>query len=138
MFLYIGFVLLMLTMVFMAYQHDVPLVSDDYYEKELKFQDDIDELKNAQALKNPISVEYNVNQKLVTINFPRENTGRITGNIQFMRPSDPKQDSNFEINLNDRHAQEISTVAMSKGLWKFKILWENGGKKYLEEQDLIL
>ena len=33
LFLYIGFVLLVLIMVFLAYRQDVPLVSDDYYQR---------------------------------------------------------------------------------------------------------
>ncbi len=138
MFLYIGFVLLILTMVFMAYQHDVPLVSDDYYEKELKYQDEINQIKNALALKSPISIEYNADEKLLIIHFPSDNTGRISGKIEFMRPSDPKLDTDLSVNVNEQHTQEVSTVAMAKGLWQFKIYWENGGKKYLQQQDLIL
>ena len=58
LFLYLGFVILVMVMVFMAYRQDVPLVSDDYYEKELKYQDDIDQFKNAALLAEPIYIKY--------------------------------------------------------------------------------
>ena len=136
--LYSGFVIMTLVMVFMAYRHDVPLVSDDYYERELKYQDEIDMLTNAGELTSPIRVEYRAGSHLLVIHYPAENTGRITGKIEFMRPSDPKQDTRFQIEVNDQHTQEISTSSMVKGLWNLKVYWENAGTKYLEQQDLIL
>ena len=138
LFLYLGFVVLVLVMVIMAYRHDVPLVSDDYYEKELKYQDDIDELKNAALLTDPLSVQYRADEHVLLINYPKDHTGRISGSIQFMRPSDPKLDIDFQVNAGEDHSQNISTASLKKGLWKLKIYWENAGRKYLEEQDLIL
>ena len=138
LFLYLSFVILVMVMVFMAYQHDVPLVSEDYYEKELKYQDDIDQLKNAALLADPIYIKYDAGKNNLLIQYPHEHTGRITGSIQFMRPSDPKLDTDFQVTAGNDHRQNISTASLKKGLWKIKIYWENAGKKYLEEQDLVL
>lgn len=129
---------MVLVMVFLAYRQDVPLVSDDYYEQELKYQDEIDMMNNASRLAIPLGIEYSPDKRLLTIRYSPGNTGRISGTIQFMRPSDPKLDINFNISVNDRHEQELSTASMAKGLWKMKVYWENAGIKYLLQQDIIL
>ena len=138
LFLYLGFVALTLIMVFMAYRQDVPLVADDYYEKELKYQQEIDRLKNAALLPDPVRIQYDAGRHLLSIQFPVEQSGHVTGTIQLMRPSDPELDTEFTVNAGIEHRQEISTASLKNGLWKLKIYWENADKKYLEEQDLIL
>lgn len=136
--LYSGFILMTLVMVFLAYRQDTPLVSKDYYEKELRYQEDIDEMKNARELPDPIRIEYLPSEEILEIRYPQSNTGQIKGNIQLMRPSDPLQDTGFEVKAGDNRQQRISTASMARGLWKLRIGWENSGKKYLEEKDLIL
>ncbi len=138
LFLYLGFVVLTLVLVVMSYRHDVPLVSDDYYEKELKYQDQINMMKNAVALKTPIKVEYDAVNHVVNISFPPENSGKITGTIRLMRPSDPGLDTEFQVEVDDLHQQQLSVASLHKGLWNLKIYWENAGKKYMKEEDLVL
>ena len=43
---FIGFVILILFMVFRSYQHNNDLVSEDYYAEEIAFQDVIDKKSN--------------------------------------------------------------------------------------------
>ena len=138
LFLYTGFVLFVLVLVILAYRQDVALVTDDYYQKELKYQEEIDRLRNARSLKEPLSIEYKPTEKRVYFIFPAAQTGKITGEIQFMRPSDPRKDVNFEVRLREDLVQVISTGGMQKGYWKLKIYWEQSGVKYLEEKDIIL
>ena len=138
LFLYAGFVLLVLFMVFLSYRHDVPLVTDDYYRQELKYQEEINKLTNARSLPDPISIEYHVNEQTLVINFPSEHTGKLTGTILFQRPSDLKLDTSFPVKTDEKLVQRITTGGMQKGYWKLKVYWEHSGIQYLEEKDIIL
>ena len=53
-----GFVLFILFMVFRAMQQDFHLVYEDYYDKEIKYQGEIDNIKNARNLKDGLKIEY--------------------------------------------------------------------------------
>ena len=138
LFLYTGFVLLVLFMVFLAYRQDVPLVFDDYYKQELKYQEEIDKLKNARSLPVPISIEYLADDRALRIHFPAGQPGSLTGTIQLMRPSDPKMDTSFPVRADDHMIQRVSLGGMQNGFWKLKVYWENDYKQFLEEKDLII
>ncbi len=57
--LYLSFVGLILTLVFMCFGQKVELVSKDYYAQELKFQDKIDAINNEKGLSGSISHSLN-------------------------------------------------------------------------------
>jgi hypothetical protein len=48
--LYLGFVALILTLVFMSFGQKVELVSKDYYAQEIAFQDKINSINNERSL----------------------------------------------------------------------------------------
>ena len=55
LFVYIAFVAGILAMVFGSSSQKVDLVTPDYYAKELKYQDKIDELGRVAALSAPVT-----------------------------------------------------------------------------------
>jgi hypothetical protein len=136
--LYSGFVILTLIMVFLAYRQDIPLVADDYYDQELKYQEEINKLTNARSLPHQVSIEYDSREQFLKITYPLEQKGVIQGTIRLQRPSDPKLDTSFPVKSDEMHIQKISTVGLQKGYWKLKLYWENSNIQYLEEKDIIL
>ncbi len=136
--LFSGFVLLVLTMVFLSYRQEVPLVSEDYYQQELNYQNEIDMLRNARSLDDHLVIETVDAENSLVIRYPEGQAGRISGKIIFMRPSNPDLDTNFAVKADDSLVQSIRTGGMQKGLWKIKIYWEQGNRKFLEEKDIII
>jgi hypothetical protein len=136
--LYSGFVILTLVMVFLAYRQDVPLVADDYYDQELKYQEEINKLTNARSLPHPVSIEYSISDQALVIIFPAEHTGALSGTIRFQRPSDPRLDTGYPVKTDGNLMQKISTRGMQKGYYKLKVYWDHSGVHYLEEKDIII
>lgn len=131
--LYIGFVALILTLVFISAGQKVELESKDYYKQELQYQDKINGIQNANDLNNPIS--YSVSGKTITIKIPDElNTSDFSGNISLVRPSDSNLDVELKINLNTTGIVSLSDKKITTGVYKMKINIKSSGKDYIKEE----
>jgi hypothetical protein len=115
------------TVIFMMNQ-DVDLVSSDYYEKGIKYQEQIDMENRSQRLKDNVKMEWSGD--LFEISFPDKFEDQaISGEIFFYRPSDSKKDFRLPLNLNDRK-QYLPVQGLEKGLWRVKLNWNLNNKDY--------
>ncbi len=115
------------------YDHD--LVSEDYYSDELKYQTDIDKLKNANDLSTNIS--YERTDEGLKINFPEDiNYKEITGNMFLYRPSNKQLDFETAISLSNSYLL-IPDKRLVDGRWNIKIDWQYKGKSYLFKESIV-
>lgn len=130
------FMMLTLVMVYIAVkQKDITLVSQNYYEDELAYQQIIDKLENVRDWEHQISLVILPNDRLVEISYP-ENVA-LKGNIRFFRPSDENQD--FKLNMQpELGTQTVALKGRSKGLWKVMMEWESEGQQFYKEERLVL
>lgn len=134
---FILFALGTFVMVYISMNTKVELVTDDYYEKELKYQQHIDIIKTTNALEGKVQFEFTAQQLSVT--FPHvENPEQYSGTIYFFRPSDKTKDFSTAIQLDSVYSQEISTEKLLPGLWRVKISWKVGSQDYYYEQPVII
>ncbi|MCH2034663.1 MAG: FixH family protein [Tenacibaculum sp.] len=116
-----------------AYNHD--LVTDNYYQKELKYQDNIDATKNLHKLAYPLVI-----QKVsdgVEVVFPKDLTPeKIKGKVFLYRPSNKALDSEIEINTN-QHSLVISDEALVSGRWDIVIDFTYNNQKYFYKEQII-
>jgi hypothetical protein len=130
--LYLGFVGLILTLVSMAMRQNVDLVSKDYYEQELKFQQKINKINHSKSLKEPLSWE--LKQGLLVLKFPEQFKGQtISGNIYFFRPSDAAMDKTITLPKDTSTVLTITTKQLNKGLYKMQINWQADTTEYYNE-----
>lgn len=135
--LYIGFVVMMITFVVFSMREKVDLVTPDYYEQEMKYQDKLDRVARANSLSTPLTWEMaNGNVKLI---FPAEfKTADLKGEIIFFRPSDSSKDRKFELQLNDAGEQTISKNDLSPGLYRIQIDWSVNHVTYYKEGTVMI
>ena len=137
--IYILFVGILLALVIFSSYHSVDLVAKDYYEQEIKYQQQIDRINRADSLSAPVSWHHDKEQRLVTIQFPKELIADdVEGNILFFRPSDAKQDKLMALRLSSKNIQTISTQHLIPGLWKLKIFWQIDQKDFYAEGILVI
>lgn len=135
--LYIGFVILIITMVTISMNQKIDLVSKDYYEQELAYQNKIDETNNANALSE--TVKYELQDAHIAFQFPKEFIEKkVSGNVFFFRPSDASKDYNQTIALNENAECFVKYSALSKGMYKVKISWSADNKNYYNEQIIVI
>jgi len=131
------FILLVIAFFIFINNLDINLVEDNYYEKELVFQDRIEKIENTSSLSGKIRVI--AEPGIVSIQFPRADTAFIPeGNILFYRPSDPKKDFTVPLQLNDSSRQAINVSGVDKGRWVVKIDWKMGEREYYYEEAIII
>ena len=134
---FVIFGICILAVVYIAMSSSVDLVSDDYYSKELKYQEHIDALKESDSLNTKIVLSFS--PVSVDVHFPRIAASQtISGSIVFFRPSDKKWDFTAKIVVDSNYTQRIMTERIPKGLWKVQISWNATAKKYYHEQPVII
>lgn len=115
------------------YDHD--LVTEDYYKKELEFQNDIDKETNAKNLVENLSWKKTTEGLVIT--FPetliKEN---ITGKVFLYRPSNKQFDFETELSLSN-HNLLIPDKRLLDGRWNIKVDWKYNGKSYLYKKEII-
>lgn len=135
--LYISFVALIGFMVTLCMRQNIELVSDDYYERELVFQDKINEMNNANAL--PEKISHTILPEGVIIQFPALfKTKKVSGEILFFRPSDKSKDHSAGIRLNENAQQLIPAQFLSKGMYKMKVSWNADATSYFTEEIIVI
>ena len=129
--LYLGFVAIILTLVFTCLGHKTELEFTDYYAKELKFQDQINAAENANQLDEPI--DYIIRDRSIQIILPKQVLGdTISGNVNFLRPSDASKDKTIKLEP-DEDGRQMIDPGFIKGVYKMRISFVNLGKNYYKE-----
>lgn len=132
---YIAFVGGIGFLVYKATNEKFDLVTKDYYEDELKYQQVIDQSANTAKLSAPLKVEKG-DQEL-KISFPSEMKG-MKKLIEFYLyyPADAKKDFRKKIEMLDNELIQPLPTGM-KGMYELKLSWEASGIKYYYEQKLF-
>lgn len=134
--LYLSFVGMILTLVFMCYRQKVDLVSKDYYAQELKFQDKIDAINNEKKLAGSITHELNGKELILTADSLMDING-LVGTINFFRPSDSGKDVNLKMNFQNRR-QSLNTSALLHGVYKMQLSWSVNRIHYFKEDVIFV
>lgn len=119
---YIGFVIILLIMVVIFMKQDVTLETKNYYAKGLSYQEQIEKMNRSKSLSEPLSISLNDNA--IKISFPKLfSKENISGTITLYRPSNDKNDFVIPVAPDSSNIQLISTINLSKGLWKVRVDW---------------
>lgn len=116
---------------------DVDLVAEDYYDREIKYQQQINKMERTNELEEKISIDYN--EKKVIISVPESyNDKRISGEVYFFRPSDGKQDFKIPFTYNNEPAFVFPVDELSGGYWRVQIHWEFDAEEYYTEKKIFI
>ncbi|MBX3044596.1 MAG: FixH family protein [Candidatus Kapabacteria bacterium] len=134
---YISFVLVLVGFVIFTRFNRVELVDENYYEKELKYQNVIDKMDRAGKLPEPLSIESS--DSYVRFSYPKSvDQGDISGEITFFRPSDKKLDFTLPVKPDESGFQVVGSSNLEKGMWRVKVDWAVGDTTYYNEQVLVI
>jgi hypothetical protein len=133
---YLAFVLGIVFMVFKSSIQNTDLVTTDYYAKELKYQDKIDEIKRVSALSEPIRCTINNNTLIIL--FPKDFAGKkLIGEAVLYCPSDEKKDIKKAFTVMDESLQ-LKIPVGSRGLYELHLSWQDGGVTYYFEKKIFI
>lgn len=133
---FLAFAAVILTMVFIAMNREVDLVSDDYYQQELRHQDQIESAKRSNVLAEQPRI--GLRNGIVTLQLPREFSTSTTGTLTFYRPADRKKDFVIPLKVDSTGAQFVQTTSLQKGLWRVKVRWSQLNQTYYHEEPVTI
>jgi hypothetical protein len=135
--LYGAFVVMILFLVFKTMNENIDLVSPEYYQEELKFQDQIDRQRQSASLTEQPAIE--LREKNVAIKFPKSvASSTISGTIKFYRPSDSSKDFTTEVHADSSGMQMVSAEKLITGIYEVQLSWSAGGKNYYNTYSLYI
>jgi hypothetical protein len=128
MSLFIIFIVVLAT-ILMTRQID--LVSEDYYQNEINYQEEIDQINNLKALRLQPRVE--ITAKELIVQFP-DQLEITNAEIHLLRPDNNQLDLKFPIEGTLFFA--IPLEKLVQGKYKYKLIFEANKKKYLKEGEI--
>jgi len=126
------FALTMIGAVIYSTTLDVNLVEEDYYEKEVNYQQVINKKEN--ALRDSATFNVAVVGDSVVIHFP---TAVAQGKIYFIRAADVNNDKKFDLKvLNGKQA--FSKDLFKAGSYNLQIDWKGESADYYWEEKITI
>jgi hypothetical protein len=131
------FVAFMIGMLIMSMNYDNDLVTEDYYAKELAYQDKIDAGQNlVQADFDVVVKMVDGKLKLVFDRLPAAKT--VSGEVKFYKPDNERMDETHPIIMEtNSNEMEISSKG-KRGRYKVQVTFEVEGQSFYKEQELML
>ncbi|MGB6036573.1 MAG: FixH family protein [Cryomorphaceae bacterium] len=131
------FVAFMIGMLVMSTNYDNDLVTEDYYAKELAYQDKIDAGQNLVQANFDVEVKMiDGKLKLVFDQLPSAKT--VSGEVKFYKPDNQKMDETHPI-IMEVNSSEMEISSKGKhGRYKVQVTFELEGKSFYKEQELVL
>lgn len=131
------FLIISFAMIFHFMSQKVDLVTDNYYEKTLIYQNQIDEAERTKEINNEMKLEY-LNNKLKFI-FPVSVASKMNnGEIYFYRPVDSNKDFKATFQLDENGELFLDVSKIEKGYWKVQLKWLMNGESYSVERSVMI
>lgn len=126
------FVSLMVGLVIICVrQDDIHLVTQNYYEEEINYQEKIEEIGNANSLDYKVLV-YDNQLKKVDLQLPVGSKGTL----HLFRPSDARLDQKITFDVTNLNANAFDLKSLKPGYWKLKLTWSENGVDYFHEEKI--
>lgn len=134
---YAGFVVFILACVGFASMQRFDLVEDDYYERGIGYQSNIDQNARTASLAEKPMIALDQNND-IQITFPASLREGVSGQILLYRPSDAQHDRQISVQLDELGAMVLPMAERPTGLWKVKLTWQFNGQAYYTEETIIV
>lgn len=136
----LGFALAVITMGALCawiMTNKIDMVNDNYYARELNFQQELDAAANSSAYKDSISVTKRSDSLIVQLP-PSLSSNLDSGFVNFYRPGDALLDKKIKLDANTSGVYVISAKQFAGGLYKPEVAFSSGGKNFYKRFSLFL
>lgn len=132
----VSFAALMAWFIVKASQNPEHLVTEHYYEQELKFQGRIDDVARARAHS---TVVMSIDQHAVQLSFPGEFKGLdVRGELLLQRPNDPDRDRTFTVKADAEGHYIARAPDLAPGRYNAQLTWRTDSATYFTEERILV
>ena len=136
--IFIGYSLFVMGILFLAFKanrQNFDLVTENYYEAELKYQDVIDRKSRTAALSAAPVISHSV--EAVSIQLPQEFSRiPVSGEMYLYRPSDATKDIRESFSTTEGFSK-IKLKQQLTGAYELKLSWKAGGQTFYHESRIF-
>jgi hypothetical protein len=133
LFSFIFFAVFIIVLVVVCVRQEVSLVSKEYYQEEITYQDQIERMRNTMTLEQKPVIS--VNDRFVQVDY--NNFTQIEkGRLDLFCPSNLHFDKSFQ--LNNQAIQKFEIGSIQKGMYRARLLWTMNGKEFFLEQVITI
>ena len=126
-------------LVVLACSHKVELVSANYYDQEIRYQDQIDRGDHTRQYAAGARIAYDAPANRITIALPSDQAGpAASGRIELYRPAASGLDRQARLDTNAGGVQSLDAAGMQPGLWKVRVYWTVDHRDYFLEQKVVI
>lgn len=135
---FISFILFFVIKMTVSSNANHDLVTPNYYQKELQFQENLDAQNHANAMGVPVEI---ISEKGgIRIKFPKDYPIKMDakqwfGTIELSKPNNKNLDQVFPLSINN-HSQLIPAKTLVSGRWNMVLVWQYKGVKYRIEKGI--
>lgn len=128
--LFMGFILFLVVNIML---NTVDLESEDYYKKEINYEQEITAMKNFNAVNSRIGVSSNT--EYVVFQLPEKS--KITEvEIHFFRPNNTKLDKLFQVNGTKTYL--VPKTTLEKGNYSIQLHFKHNQKPCLQKEEITI
>lgn len=132
---FIGFILFMI-FIFPNGQQNSELITDNYYEEELAYQDIIDAKNRADKL--PEKPKYDQIPSGIKITFPQDiNSTNAKVRFDLFRTDDKRLDVKKDVELSADNSFTIPEKILVPGNYTLKVHWKKDNLEYQTDYDVV-
>jgi hypothetical protein len=136
---YSVFVLAMISVVIASRFNQVDLVAKDYYDREVKYQKQIERKGAASTDSTKVEVSFESTLRRFILRFPTHyGKESIQGKITLFRPSSASLDRTIAIAVDEDCTQQIDATKLPKGLWKVQVSWQVDNQEFYSEESIYI
>ncbi|MDO5608297.1 MAG: FixH family protein [Capnocytophaga sp.] len=133
---FIGFIMYFVIQMSVNKAYDHEFVTDEYYKKELRFQNDL--VKENKTREAKMNVTAEVTADGLELRFPQNSvTEKVQGFVFFYRPSDITKDFQLPINATDGK-MVITKDKLAGGRWNVQVNYVINGQEYLSSEKITI
>lgn len=136
---FVAFIAVLVAMVYISVGTDFYLVEEDYYEKELAYESQMQRIRNHNALEEKPVFKVNRSDFKIEISFPGAIVDNmVAGTIMFYRPNTAKFDKEVTLEIGEDGKFLLDISKFPIGAWKAKINWADDAKEYYKEIAFVI
>jgi nitrogen fixation protein FixH len=110
------------------------MVEDNYYERELAYQEQIDKSARASALSETLTFRYLAETDKGMFTVPKiASAEAIRIDALFYRPNNDRLDMRYALTPDSSYTILVDLHELIPGFWKVKIEWQAGSTQYYNE-----
>lgn len=113
-----------------SFTQKVELVTPDYYERELRYDEHARRIHNATLLTEPVRITVNRQSGMLELLFP---LNASSGTVLLYRPSASGLDRSYSVACDANNAMHINVQSLTRGEWHVQVTWNSNATPLYHE-----